>query len=547
MSRETRRKKWRWMRHLAWVLVAKLSLITLFVIGVVIFFGSGAGNPLIHGFVVSRLERLTRGQVALQSISIHWLSLEIRLKGLVIHGREPAGTEPLFAAEEVIAGLRIDSFWGRKASLNELVLQRPQVHIRIEKNGSTNIPLQPSGSPQRPLRQTLLDLHVRHLQLLNGWLLYNDVRTPLAVEGDNLRLALDASGGTQPMYLGTLDWESIRFTAKRFLPWPLGVSAKFTLRGDGFTLEQGVLNAGRSHLDAHIEMQDYATPRWTFRYRGWVNLLDIRENLRSMETPTGRADVHGEGTFADGQFRGTGSYSGHEITLSYPIFHVSGLASRGTFRMDNNELVVPDFLALAFGGTVKGRVTMRFDGLKFRAVTHVQDVHLAGVLPAIEHPGFPVDELHWDTLLSADTTETWSGPFQHFEVAGAMQWSSPDSVAAGHVPVDGDWNIRYRYDPETLEISSGDFETPSTRGSITGILAPKRTALDVRFETGALESYRDFINALRDAAPNSPDAIKVVSGSVRWDGKITGPSGAPTFAGHVRGEEIGRASCRERV
>jgi len=80
--------------------------------------------------------------------------------------------------------------------------------------------------------------------------------------------------------------------------------------------------------------------------------------------------------------------------------------------------VVPDFLALAFGGTVKGRVTMRFDGLKFRADTHVQDVQLAGVLPAIEHTGFPVDELHWDTLVSADTTETWSGPFQHLRLAG---------------------------------------------------------------------------------------------------------------------------------
>jgi len=78
---------------------------------VAIFFGSGAGNPLIHGFVVKRLEKMTGGQVTLQSISIRWLSLEVRLKGLVIHGREPAGTEPLFAADEVQAGLRIDSFW----------------------------------------------------------------------------------------------------------------------------------------------------------------------------------------------------------------------------------------------------------------------------------------------------------------------------------------------------------------------------------------------------------------------------------------------------
>ena len=455
MIRETRRGKWRWLRHVAWVLAAKLLLILLILGGVAIFFGSGAGNPLIHGYVVKRLEKMTGGRVTLRSISIRWLSLEVKLKGLVIRGREPADTEPLFAADEVQAGLRIDSFWGRKVSLNDLLVQRPQVHIRIEKNGASNVPVVQGAAPRKPARETLFDLHIRRLQLQNGWILYNDVRTPLAVEGDNLRLALDSSGSAgQPMYLGTIDWQSIRFTAKRFLPWPVSVSAKFTMREDGFTLEQGILNAGRSHVDAQADMQDYLHPKWNFRYRGWVNLLDIRENLRSPETPTGRADVHGEGTFADGQFRGRGSYSAHEIELTYPIFHVAGLSSRGSFIIDNKGLVVPDFLALAFGGTVKGRVTMRFDGLKFRADTHVQDVQLAGVLPAIEHPGFPVDELHWDTLVSADTTETWSGPFQHFEVSGTMEWLSPDTVAAGHIPVDGDWDIRYRYDPQTLTVNS---------------------------------------------------------------------------------------------
>jgi len=539
MTRDTRRRKWRWLRHVAWVLGAKVLLILLILGGVAIFFGSGAGNPLIHRYVVKRLEKMTGGQVTLGSISIRWLSLEVRLKGLVIRGREPADTEPLFAADEVQAGLRIDSFWGRKVSLNELLVQRPQLHIRIEKNGTSNIPVLQGASTRKPARETLFDLHIRRLQLQNGWILYNDVRTPLAVEGDNLRLALDSSGSAgQPMYLGALDWQSIRFTAKRFLPWPVSISAKFTMREDGFTLEQGILNAGRSHVDAQADMQDYAHPKWNFRYRGWVNLLDIRENLRSPETPTGRADVHGEGTLADGQFRGTGSYSGHEIELTYPIFHVAGLASRGSFVIDNKGLVVPDFLALAFGGTVKGRVTMRFDGLKFRADTHVQDVHLAGVLPAIEHPGFPVEELHWDTLVSADTTETWSGPFQHFEVNGTMEWLSPDTVAAGHIPVDGDWDIRYRYDPQTLTVNSGEFETPASRASVSGILAPRNTAMDVRFETGALESYRDFINALRNARPNSKDAIKVITGGARWDGKISGPSGGPTFEGHVRGEGV---------
>src|SRR5258708_29277138 len=200
MTSETRKWKWRWLRHVAWVLAAKVFLIVLALIGVAIFFGSGDGNPIIQRFIVHRLETVTGGHVALKAISIRWISLEITLKGLVIHGREPAGTEPLFAADEVQAGLRIDSFWGRKVSLNDLLVQKPEVHIRVEKDGSSNVPVPQNASSRKPARETLFDLRIRRLQLQNGWILYNDVRTPLAVEGDNLRLALDASGaGNEPM------------------------------------------------------------------------------------------------------------------------------------------------------------------------------------------------------------------------------------------------------------------------------------------------------------------------------------------------------------
>jgi translocation and assembly module TamB len=540
MTSEKRQRKWRWLRHLAWVLGAKIFLI---VVGLTIFFGSGLGNPVLQRFLVRRLVAITGGRVELRSLSVQWLSLRATLKGLVIHGREPAGTEPLFAAEEVQAGLRVDSFWGRKISLNEVLVQQPHIHIRIEKNGATNIPSAPhSPSTGKRLRETLLNLRLRGVKLENGWILYNDVKTPLAVEGGELRFALDAGGTPEhPLYLGALDWQSIRLTGQRFLPVAVNLSAKFTFWRDGFTLEQGVLSAGRSHIDAEAEMAGFTDPKWTFRYRGRLSLLDIRETFRSPLTPTGRVDVRGEGGFAGGQVRGTGEYSGHDITLSYDIFHAAGLTSRGSYRMDNRGLEVPDFSAQAFGGSVKGRVTLRFDGLLFRAVTHVEDMQLAPVLPAIERRDFPVDELHWDALISADTVETWTGAFFHFEISGQSDWSEPDSLAAGHIPINAYWEFRYRYDLRTLNVNSGEFATPSSRIAISGVLAPRNSALDVKFDTGALEAYNDFIHAVSGDAPGSREAAKRVAGSARWDGKITGPGGEPTFAGHVRGERVSYA------
>ena len=246
-------------------------------------------------------------------------------------------------------------FWGRKVSLDSLTVKQPRMDIRVGKNGETNVPSPRRPRSAKPLGQTLLDLHIRHVKLENGWMLYNDVKTPLEVEGDNLRLALDAGGPLDHMvYVGNLDWQNIRFVAKRFLPVPVSVAAKFSVSRDGFTLEQGVFSAAHSHVDAQAEMTNFADPRWSMKYRGWLELVDLRETFRQPLVPTGRADFRGEGTLTGGQFHGTGSYSGRDIALPYDDFHAKGLTSHGTVQINNDGLVVPDFYAGALGRHSKG-------------------------------------------------------------------------------------------------------------------------------------------------------------------------------------------------
>jgi translocation and assembly module TamB len=534
MTQETRRKKARWLRHVVWVLAAKIFLIAL---GLIIFFGSGLGNPLLRRLLLHRIEALTGGRAEIRTVSVGWLSLRTTIKGVVIHGLEPQGMDPLFRAEEIQLGLHIDSFWGRRVSLGELLLQGPRVHIRVNSDGTSNLPSPRANSSGKPFRDLLFDLHARRVRIDDGWILYNDTKTPLALEGGDLHFSLDAGGnGAHPLYLGALDWQSIHFTSGGDLPIPANLSAKFTFWRDGFTLEQGVLSMARSQLDAQAEMAGFVNPKWTFRYRGWFDLLDFRQALRTPQVPYGRVDLRGEGAFADGAWHGTGNYAGQGIVLDLDDFHAGNLSSRSSFVLDNRGIEFPDFAAQGLGGRVTGRVNMRFDGFLFRANTHIQNVRLASVLPAIDHPGFPVDQFHWDALISGDTVETWTGPFQHFEISGGMHWEPPDDLAARHIPVTADWKLRYRYDAQTLALETGDFETPSSRGSITGLLSGKQSDLNTNFETGALESYGDFIHAIAGDSPRSAKAATSLTGSVRWDGKITGPSSAVSFLGHFRGE-----------
>jgi translocation and assembly module TamB len=519
-----------------------LAKVTLIAVAVAVFFGSGAGNPFLRRLAIRRINSLTGGKTEIRSLSIDWLSLAGTLRGVVIHGREPADTEPLFAADEIRAGLRIDSFWGPRISLSEIVVHGPRLHIRVEKGGGNNLPspARRPGAPSLPRPLTLLDLRIGRFALTDGWILYNDVRTPLALEGSQLKLNLEGAGDPDnPMYAGTLAWKNAVFTEIRFLPVALGASARFTLWRGGLRIEQGQFTVDTSRVDLQAEMSDFAAPQWKYRYRAWLNLTDFRRTFRAPMTPAGKVDVRGEGTLAGGELKGTGSYAGSEINLNYTIFRRDGLRSTANYKLDKNGVELSDFVAYAFGGTVKGRVTMTLPGLDFRAQTRVNGVRLGEVFPAIEHSGFPIDHLHWDSVVSADTVETWKGAFEHFQISGQTDWAPPDEIAPGHIPVTASWRFAYRQDPEILTLESAQFETPRSRIQASGTLGHSDSMLDLHLRIDSLEAFNDLIQSIEVVVPGTPEeVVPRIHGAAGWDGKMSGPLGSPTFAGHVRGERL---------
>ena len=536
MMKESSKEKIRWLEHVLWVLGTwTVLLVALGVIAV----WSGLANPLLRHVLIQRLETLTGGHVEIRTVSVGWFSLNATVNGLVIHGKEPADTEPLASVEQVKVGLRIDSFWGRRVGLNDLVLQEPRVHIRVEKNGANNLPTIARSESTGPLQEKLISLRVNHVEIKDGWFLYNDVKKLVAMEGGDLQLEIHLTGTAEkPFYVGNLNWQEIELARRRDVPMPANVSAKFSLSQDGFSIEQAILDVGRSHMDVRAQAKDLESPVWTYRYRAWLDLLDLRETFRTPEIPLGRIDLRGEGTIDPEGIKGKGSFAGDNITLSFQDFHSANLTSRSSYVLDPKGVVLPDFTTVGLRGSVRGRITMKFEGLQFRADTHLEAMRLSAIAPAIDHAGFPVDSLHWDSLITADTVETWRDAFFDFELAGKMHWAAPESVEPGHMPVNGDWQLRYRDKFNLLEITQGDFETPTSRGSFVGRLAPKDTALDVKLDVGSLLAWNDFIHAIAGDKPGTPEAAVKMDGALQWTGKITGPSEGPEFTGHFRGERV---------
>src|ERR1700674_4553569 len=142
---------------------------------------SGLADLWARRTIVEQLEKATGARVELGNFHIQWRSLHVRFDGLTLHGREPAGTPPLFHADRLEIDVHVESFWSRKISLGNVDMSHFSVHMRVDRNGSTNMPgpTTPVTQGRAPV-QSLFDLKIAQLRLQDGELFWNASCKPLA-------------------------------------------------------------------------------------------------------------------------------------------------------------------------------------------------------------------------------------------------------------------------------------------------------------------------------------------------------------------------------
>src|SRR6266699_1207637 len=166
------RQKWK-----RWVLGIGLVIVALPLIPMVIL-SSGAADNYIRRTIVTQIEKLTSGSAEVAAFHFSPWRLRVTLNDFTVHGREPQGTPPFFHADRLEVGLRIDSVWGRRVSLGDVKVSHPVLHVRVERNGSINVPIAQRPAQAKPLRERIFEVVARRLRLEDGEMLFNDVRVP---------------------------------------------------------------------------------------------------------------------------------------------------------------------------------------------------------------------------------------------------------------------------------------------------------------------------------------------------------------------------------
>ncbi len=514
-------------------LVVALAIITG--LGLAYLIGSGLADRWARRSIVEQLEKTTGAKVELGSFHFAWRALRARFDGLTLHGSEAAGSPPLFHADRLQFAIHVESFWGRKISLENLEMSHFSVHVRVEKDGSTNIPGPKvrTGTGALPV-QGLFDLKIARLRLEDGEFLWNDTRTPLSAKGGQFEFAMDyANQDGKPVYLGRTSWRGFTIAALRYAPFTSDVSARFTLTPGSFSLTQLQWKTLHTEIDAQASLASFSRPAWDFRYRGQVRLEDIWSVLRKKNAPAGHVEFTGEGGYDGSQVNANGRYTADRITMKYVWFHPGNVAAHGAYRVDRDALDMPDFEALLLGGSVTGHVRMDIPKLTFRAETKVRGLQLRQALAAEDNPGLPIIPLHWTSQMDADATTTWVADFKHVDSHGSSVWTPPAIPAPGQIPTAAHFEFHYDMDGKQFDLSPGEITTPSSRIQFRGTLSMINSSLDATVDAEDVSSWDDFINRLRglDKKP------EVIAGRFHWQGRLTGPLDGPTFAGHVKGTE----------
>ncbi|HTZ75698.1 MAG TPA: translocation/assembly module TamB domain-containing protein [Candidatus Aquilonibacter sp.] len=512
-------------------------LVALCALAVIYVVRKGLIDPWVEHEMVQQIAQRTGARVELGGFQLDLWRLHAELDNLTLHGLESPAEPPLFHADHIAVGLHIVSFFGRKISLDELIITSPRVYVRYNAQGESNIPKPKIHQSSRPWQQTLFDLAIARLELNGGTIDFDDHRVPLDVRGQNLAFRMQyahprGTDDSADSYVGVLSWQKVQIAAKRDAPFLVNLNTKFTLHRNSFDLDQLVCRLPHSEFDLRAELPSFESADWNLHYRGRLSLPDLRTIFRQPEVPDGTAEFSGDARYAAGRWTATGYYSGRDIRMRGVWFHEGGMASFGNYVIAQKKLTVANLHASAFGGAVDGRLEMNFDGLAFRTQTHLHGASLAGVFAALNNPSFPVIPLHWDSSMDVVSTNTWVANFKHFRTQGTSQWSPPAAPAAGVIPIAAQITYDYSADRKNVQLGQSEITSPRMKLDFDGTLGARDSALNVQFHADDLTEWDDFINAIR-----GPDAEpELIGGTATWRGQLLGPIVAPTFLGHVQSQ-----------
>ena len=516
--------RWRNFHKLLMGLVVGLAVGSLLVMSVM---ESEWFRKRVAKELISTIEGATGGRVELRSLTYDWWTLTAEARGFVLHGTEPPGAAPLFRAGSMRIGLKILSVLKRDIDLKSLVMDKPELHLIVNLDGSTNIP-EPTlktWSSRDPLLQQLISLKVKHFEWNGGKVALNLNEVPLDVAGDNLRLAAsyDLKG---PRYVASVGVEKLRLMTPGVLPVGGSFSAQATVERDAIRFSDITYQMDRSLVTAAGVIRNLPHPIIDLAGKARI---DVREGGKVIGLPQLRGGVlefAGGLTYGDGGLVLSGRARADHVSYQQTGLTIPDARLSGDLVLTPRKVTLKRLGVTALGATFSGEAE----------VDHYRDVRIDGQVSNLDTSAL-------GTLLGTGPLAwhgTASGP-AHLQArvsdheSATVEAQLEVAPGATGIPVQGRAGIRYSYPPHQWMFSNVSLKFPHSQVEVSGTPGEGMT---VMLDTTAIEDLMPLFTLA--AAGKQPEMgfEMLRGGHAHFAGSLTGPLAHPVLEGQLSAEHV---------
>ena len=466
--------------------IGLVGLILLLAAGGVLTVRTQWFRDYVKKTIITATEERIGGRVEIGSFEFTWAKLHAVVTDFVIHGNEPAGSDPFARAGRVELDLRLFTSLKHLFQLAYLGVDKPQINVVALPDGRTNIPTPKlKSTSDQTAAEIVVDLAIGHFELTNGLIRFNSQQQPLDVRGNNLRAQFWYKI-LERGYRGLISMQPLYVVSGRNTPVNFTVSLPVAIQGDRIEIDNARISTAASEIVINGSVANLRNPKTTAHISGHVAMADLN-NLADLPP----------------------SFNARRLPSTFELTANASLVG--------NAIQVTGLRLSAFGGEIEGNASLE-NMARYNVKGNLRQLDLAAMAWALGEKDLPY-------------SASASGPI---EVEGDLQASGTKSVTANArlviapgrkgIPMSGHLNANYEGATNSVSVSDSYIALPHTRLALSGTLGNR---LNISLSS---RNLNDLLAPMASAKPT----IKLSGGVANFAGVVTGRLASLDITGHLK-------------
>lgn len=534
------------------ILIGIVGVIVCLVVAALI----AINTPWFRNYLRAEIGKLalenTGARVEIGSLSTHWTSFVFDLNNVIVYGRPLSANEPpLFKMARLEVGIRFLPLFHKRFELSSLILDQPALHVRIDSQGNSNLPVSPHSTASTSTPDQLFNLEIANCTINSGQIFYNDAQIPVDAQLHDLKLEAGYSA-LRAQYSGSLSYDNGRLLTRQLAPIDNAMQVQFSATRSGLSLSPLILTSGASRINLNARVANYQTPNITGTYSGNLSTAELASALHSTSLPIGNVALNGKLAYQAGQNRPfiaalnvQGQMQSDLLQFQAGQQSIAVTAVSTPYELKNAALQVPNLTANILGGAAS--VHLEMEHLDAPHATSRVQASLHGVSLASassELASRNVRRIPLDGTTDLQLNAAWTGSIADTVARARLAIASRRNTASSQgIPVNGLITVAYDGPRDRISFGQSYVRTANTRLSIAGSLSSQKSGsstVTLLATTSNLAGTVKLATMVQNAMNRSrtPTHIPSLAGSANLTVRATGSAKHPTIQGRLTAQNL---------